>query len=440
MLECTGRYKDLVTNGIGGTLEHPCTTTRLGLCGREDVEAWRGAAEELRRRVHERWTQSPKLPPDVFAYLVALEGEFCTAESDGLCVRSRFPEASWWNLRHNADAAASIARWCARAACGLELLDRAATRVRSAVEATSPPPVFHAEVAALAKLAAAYSTMTPEAFDKRNWEALFLVNAALNGATEEGRAATKAELYQRWQKEWEREGSGFLGPAQAKWYYRTSDGKPPVIRLALDSALRNPDRTLRARLQLLQSIPPERRADFTEALRVLYGDIAAGAGAANHAIAPKMRAINRELYGDENWFDRPWLTILPYKGEPAPIEILMAHQVGLKADQEPTPEELALRERQGPWLRAIASWDLTFLRDNPLSQFYVNVTGAAAGVAGVAAGAAGAAASATKAAATTTKVVAAVLDTAPIWAPIAVVGLIATAIVRHRPLDNRTRP
>ena len=40
MLECTGRYRELVKNGIGGTLERPCTG--LG-CGREDVEAWRGA-------------------------------------------------------------------------------------------------------------------------------------------------------------------------------------------------------------------------------------------------------------------------------------------------------------------------------------------------------------------------------------------------------------
>lgn len=263
----------------------------------------------------------------------------------------------------------------------VELVQTFATSHRSTTQ-VNPGEVFNSEVAALAKLASQYAALSPEAFAAKQWEALFLLNAALNGATEAGRAATSAELSKRWETEWKKEGIQGLGSLNPKWSFRTTDGEPPVIRIALDSALRNASRSLTSRVQLLQSIPPERRQEFTELVRVLYGDVAEFAGAANFDFIKKMKEISRATRQDDNWSSLdPWLMVLPHKGEPAPIEILLRHQVGKRADEEPTPEELALQARQGSWAHAIKTWDVTFLRDNPFSQLYRGVTETAKDVA-----------------------------------------------------------
>lgn len=121
---CTGKYKALVTNGIGGTLDRPCGA----YCNSADVEAWRTAAEDMFARVRRAWNQTAPyhtIPKATVDYIAALENDYCTTGPDGLCVTSKLPESSWYNITTNLKASLEIARWMSRGACALELLDQA---------------------------------------------------------------------------------------------------------------------------------------------------------------------------------------------------------------------------------------------------------------------------------------------------------------------------
>lgn len=141
VLECTGRYNGLVRNGLGGTLDKPCANT-WGVqlyCDAADVDAWGSTAEELFHRLRGQWNATVKtaaIPPEVEAYITQIESDYCTSDADGVCTKYWLPESSWWDSGWNAKAAGTIAKWCSRVACALELLDNV-RGIEGPVEATS---------------------------------------------------------------------------------------------------------------------------------------------------------------------------------------------------------------------------------------------------------------------------------------------------------------
>ena len=134
---CTGKYADLVKNGIGGTLNQPCSNA-AGLqlyCNEPDVTAWHARAWDLFTRVRRAWNLAVDeargpIPPLVRQYIEALERDYGDVAPDGT-ITVKLPGASLWNPSANATAAAAVAGWCSRAACALELLD--------GVRGVSPP-------------------------------------------------------------------------------------------------------------------------------------------------------------------------------------------------------------------------------------------------------------------------------------------------------------
>ncbi|MFY0539487.1 hypothetical protein [Nannocystis pusilla] len=84
-----------------------------------------------------------------------------------------------------------------------------------------------------------------------------------------------------------------------------------MVKLALESALDNPFRDFRARLQALQFIAPEDRELLTDIVRAFEADVYTGAkGDAREQFITTMRSISKE------WFKDPWLTVLSYDGNP----------------------------------------------------------------------------------------------------------------------------
>jgi hypothetical protein len=139
-LTCTGRYSGLARNGIGGNLNKPCGNDwDIQLyCNQADVDAWRTTAESLFHRVRAEWNATAKahtIPTEVATYITQMENEYCSADADGLCVKYWLPESSWWDVNWNAQASSAIAKWCARAACALELLDNVRD-IQGPIEAT----------------------------------------------------------------------------------------------------------------------------------------------------------------------------------------------------------------------------------------------------------------------------------------------------------------
>ena len=118
------------------------------------------------------------------------------------------------------------------------------------------------DIAVLAKKVYELSTLAPAELDERKWEALLILTAVLSSATADGIARTNADKEARWGDAIRKE--GLLSALHPKWHLRTDDGKPPVIKLALESALDNPNRDLRTRLQALQLIAPADREPLTD--------------------------------------------------------------------------------------------------------------------------------------------------------------------------------
>lgn len=151
VLECTGRYNGLVRNGFGGNLDRPCANDwDLQLyCNTADVDTWNDTAATLFTRVRAEWNATAKqmaIPPEVENYITQLEKDYCTNDSEGYCEKYWLPESSWWDIAWNAQAAVTIAKWCARAACALELLDNVRD-IESPIESTQENTEIVEEIA-----------------------------------------------------------------------------------------------------------------------------------------------------------------------------------------------------------------------------------------------------------------------------------------------------
>ena len=277
------------------------------------------------------------------------------------------------------------------------------------------------DIAVFAKRVCELSALTPEQLDARKWEALLIVNAVYSAATPDGVAKAQADKEVRWGDEIRKE--GLLSALHPKWHVRTDDGKPPVIKHALESALDNPHRDLRTRLQTLQFIAPADREPLTDLARALVTDAFKGAtGEARSEYVDVMRSRSA------TWFQEPWLIVLPYENQPPGVLILIdnqgsTHDGGIYDDPA---DDTEWEKTKFAWSDAIRTWDVDFLRDNPLAQFYLGtesaVSSAAETAGDIASGAKGAARS-----------LAAILRWAPYAAAgIAVVGLTAAVVVTRR--------
>lgn len=270
------------------------------------------------------------------------------------------------------------------------------------------------DIAVLAKKIYELSTLTPAALDERKWEALLIVSAVLSSATADGIARTNADKELRWGDAIRKE--GLLAALHPKWHLRSDDGKPPVIKLALESALDNQNRDLRTRLQALQLIAPADREPLTDLARSLVADAFKGAtGDARNQYVDVMRSRS------STWFREPWLIVLPYEGQPPGVLILIdnqgsTHDGGIHDD--PSDDTEWEKTRFG-WADAIRTWDGDFLRDNPLAKFYLGTQSTAEDIASGANDA--------------VKGIATLLKWAPYAAAgIAVIGLTAAVLVTRR--------
>lgn len=202
---------------------------------------------------------------------------------------------------------------------------------RGVCNADNGSQVYTSEIAALGSLIVELAELPPEKFAERKWEALFLVNALLGAALPEGIAKAKAELYARWEAAWKQEGllgGGWLNP---KWWFRMSDGKPPVIRTVALSALKNPHVSMTARVQLIQSIPKDKRTPtLAGAARQVYVGVSDCAGGFNlDALAiVRARFKARGLPWNPGDDASIWELFDSDGAEPAPIWLLVNHQVG----------------------------------------------------------------------------------------------------------------
>ena len=269
------------------------------------------------------------------------------------------------------------------------------------------------DIAVLAKKIYELSVLPPAELESQKWQALLILNAVYSSATPEGVAAASADRVARWGAQISAE--GILSALHPKWHLRTDDGKPPVAKIALESALTNPHRDLRTRLAALQFIPPEERGPLDDLVRALAADAFSGAtGDARNKYLDVMRKLST------TWFKQPWLTVLPREDDLPPLSILIENQGttndGGIYDADPTDDNLL------GWEHAIRTWNVDFLRDNPLAKLYVNVESAASTAAQTAGAVAGSANEAVKG-------IGLILKWAPFaLAGIGVVGLTALAL------------
>ncbi len=277
------------------------------------------------------------------------------------------------------------------------------------------------DIAILAKKVYELSALTPAQLDERKWEALLFLNAVYSSATPDGVAKANEAREVRFGDAIRKE--GLLSALHPKWHLRSDDGKPPVIQLALESALDNPHRDLRTRLQTLQFIAPADREPLTDLARALVSEAFGGAtGDARNEYLDVMRARSA------TWFREPWLIVLPHENEPPGVLILIGNQ-GSTHDggiyDDPSDDTEWEKVKFG-WADAIRTWDINFLRDNPLAQFYLGAEAATSKAAETAGDIASGVNEAVKGLATLLK-----------WAPyaaagIAVVGLTAAVLVTRR--------
>ena len=221
------------------------------------------------------------------------------------------------------------------------------------------------DIAVLAKKVYELSILPVAELDARKWEALLILNAVYSSATKDGIAKANADKEARWGNQIREE--GILYMLHPKWHLRTDDGKPPAARFALQSALTNPNRDLRSRLVALLLIPEPDRGPLTDLVRALNADAWGGAlTAARLRYSDVLRGIDRY------WTKNPWLTVLPHEGSP-PIMILIDSQGvindGSIFDKDKADDPLLA----AAWDNAIRTWDIDFLRDNPLAVLFTNV-------------------------------------------------------------------
>ena len=226
------------------------------------------------------------------------------------------------------------------------------------------------DIAVLAKKVYELSILPVAELDARKWEALLILNAVYSSATPEGIDKANTDKVARWGAAIEQE--GILSRMHPKWHLRTDDGKPPAARHALESALTNPARDLRARLATLQFIAPADRPALEELARALISDAFNGAkGEARDQYLDIARS--RGL----NWFREPWPLVLPLDGKSPPVMLLIdnqgaTHDGGIYDD----PDDDTLWDRLS-WANAVRTWNVDFLRDNPLAKLYTTTEAAA---------------------------------------------------------------
>ena len=222
------------------------------------------------------------------------------------------------------------------------------------------------DIAVLAKKVYELSVLSPAQLDARKWEALLILNAVYSSATQAGIDKANADKAARFGAQIQQE--GILSKMHPKWHLRTDDGNPPAARFALETALSNPSRDLRARLATLQFIAPADRPPLDDLARAFIADAFAGAkGAAREQYIDVMRSRSA------TWFREPWPIVLPFEGNPPAVMILVDNQgstydAGIYDD----PSDDTALDRMS-WAHAVRTWDVDFLRDNPLAKLYVNV-------------------------------------------------------------------
>lgn len=234
---------------------------------------------------------------------------------------------------------------------------------------------INSDVVVFAKKVYELSTLTLAEIEARKWEALLIVNAVYSAATPAGIAKSHADRDARWGDVIRSE--GFLAALHPKWHLRTDDGKPPAIKHALESAIDNPNRDLRTRLQTLQFIPPNEREALTDLVRAFIADAFRGAkGFAREEYFNVMRARSA------TWFRDPWLVVLPFEGQAPGVSILVDNQ-GPTHDGsmwDDPDDDTAWEKTKFSWAEAIRTWDGEVLRDNPLAQLYLKTEATVAGV------------------------------------------------------------
>jgi hypothetical protein len=174
------------------------------------------------------------------------------------------------------------------------------------------------DIAVLAKKVYELSVLPVDALDARKWEALLILNAVYSSATPEGIDKANADKAARWGAAIEQE--GLLSRMHPKWHLRTDDGKPPAARHALESALSNPARDLRARLATLQFIAPADRPPLGDLARALISDAFNGAkGEARSSTSTSCAAAARTGFASPG-------RSCSREGEPPPVMLLIDNQ------------------------------------------------------------------------------------------------------------------
>ena len=226
------------------------------------------------------------------------------------------------------------------------------------------------DIAVLAKKVYELSVLPVDALDTRKWEALLILNAVYSSATAEGIDKANADKEARFGDAIRQE--GLLSRMHPKWHLRTDDGKPPAARFALESALTNKTRNLRDRLATLQFIAPADRPALDDLARALISDAFNGAtGEARDKYLDVARTRG------PNWFREPWPLVLPQDNGLPPVLLLIdnqgtTHDGGLYDDPSDDTEWDRLS-----WANAVRTWNVDFLRDNPLATLYTTVDTAA---------------------------------------------------------------
>ncbi len=249
------------------------------------------------------------------------------------------------------------------------------------------------DVAVMAKKIYELSTLTPDELEARTWEAFLIINAVISSATPAGIDKMNVDKEARWGDQIRKE--GLMSALKPKWFLRSDDSKPPIIKIALESALDNPNRDMRTRLQALMFIPPEEREPLTDLVRALAAEAFDGSTSEGKE---KYFSVVRPL--SATWFKEPWITIFPPDGQPPPLLILIdnqgeTHDGGIYDDPS---DDTAWEKVKFGWEDAIRTWDVDFLRDNPLAQFYLKADEVASGAVDAATTAAGTATEVAKAA------------------------------------------
>lgn len=232
------------------------------------------------------------------------------------------------------------------------------------------------DIKVLTKRAMELSDLPTAEQSANNWEALVVSGSIGAAALPDAMLKAEADLQARWGAAIK--AGGWKSLVDPWWFYKKSDGKPPVLAILAESAVTNPSRSIESVWYALRATPPDKRAPLEDQVRAFIGDAFSSAfGGARLQFVDAMR-----MKAGPNWSKDPWAALL----DPAPIRILMENQ-GEDNDggmfDDPTNDTVEEKIRFA-WTEAIRTWDPAILKTNPLAQFYL----AAEATAGAAASAA----------------------------------------------------